>query len=154
MYADPKVLDSKNAGGEVSVAGYEQSVRDDPALRKPNHIRDDKTVNSLLLAHAVERAQPQFEVIKVLNSPVLSGLPVHPVRAIIPIDSEEAGFRESLSCFLEKFASEFGVIERNGLSAHLLALRYLNGLHPKIAGIHENGDSPHKKTPKQMRRDT
>nr|WP_240611735.1 hypothetical protein [Acidiferrobacter sp. SPIII_3] len=145
MHTDPEVLGSENARGKVSVARYEQSIRDNPALREANHVRNDKTVNGLLLAHTVERAQPQLEVIKLLNSLMLSGLPVCPVGAIIPIDSEETGFREGVFCFLEERVSEYGIIERDGLSAHLLTLRYLNGLHPKIAGIHENGDPPHKR---------
>ena len=43
----------------------------------------NKAVNGLLLAHTVERAQPQLEVIKLLNSLVLPGLPECPVGAII-----------------------------------------------------------------------
>jgi hypothetical protein len=147
MYTDPEVLRSENARGKVSVAGYKQSVRDNPALSEANHIRNNKTVNGLLLAHTVERAQPQLEVIKLLDSLVLPGLPACSVGAIIPIDSEETGFRESVFCFLEERVSEYGIIERDGLSAQLLTLRYLNGLHPKIAGIHENGDPPHKRDP-------
>ena len=43
----------------------------------------NKAVNGLLLAHTVERAQPQLEVIKLLNSLVPPGLPECPVGAII-----------------------------------------------------------------------
>ena len=93
------------------------------------------------------------EVIKLLNSLVLPGLPMRPVGTIIPIDSEETGFRESVFCFLEERVSEYGIIECDGFSAHLLTLRYLNGLHPKIAGVHENSDSPHIGNPLKMRRD-
>jgi hypothetical protein len=140
-----KRLSRNDAWRQIRISADEECSVDRPGLRQAQHVRNNKSVHGFLLALAVSGSKAKFEIVKVIDRPMIQPLSML-ARAVVPIHPKQGGVpsRQDTATVGKQLGSKLGEVNHNIRPYPFRrSERGRNGLNPEIASIDEYCKSTH-----------